>query len=517
MSKAIDIPLISSLSTEQSLTLIATIADQALDDNNPDLAQRVISMADELESRKLNPSEATLLDYFRANAWGACYETNRLKGDSAAQWEFEQPELGKQIFHLRRAMNSEGFNSVPEPRRCQILTNLGNQLSTIGRFIDSRAPWSESLRLEPRFWIALGNRGHGLMFYAEALYDSGHAAVFAVHAHRDLVQAIKLSESHPDMGENGARNFFIDCARQIDASFDIQMVSKELKGEDWKTPTKEMSASEPESDYRLWCLEKGLFLNPLNDLGAISIAARDVLHLPDIITPTHEPPIVIGMFNELKQGFVTARWLLWDGLHTADTHFSDRDVMLHSTPDCAIYGLGIEKVKAAYRLAYSILDKIAYFLNFYFKLEIAEHNVSFRKIWYDKSKGPVREQFAKLENWPLRGLYWLSKDFFEDEMKDSTEPAARALADLRNHLEHKYVKVLEIDIPAYAESFEDCLAHKITRRDLEARALRLIQLVRAALIYLSLAVHRNEKERKTHFHGLVAPMLLFPISDELKR
>ena len=99
-------------------------------------------------------------------------------------------------------------------------------------------------------------------------------------------------------------------------------------------------------------------------------------------------------------------------------------------------------MKAAYRLCYSLFDKIAFFLNHYMKLGIPERRISFRHVWRDKEAGPVRQAFLASENWPWRGLFWLSKDLYESDLSNVLEPDARALHDLRNHLEHKYVKVV---------------------------------------------------------------------------
>jgi hypothetical protein len=130
----------------------------------------------------------------------------------------------------------------------------------------------------------------------------------------------------------------------------------------------------------------------------------------------------------------------------------------------------------------------------------------------------VRDRFTKSENWPFRGLFWLSKDLFEVDMRESTEPEARALADLRNHLEHKYVKVHEMLLPSdsVGNHFSDTLAHSITRSDLEQRSLRLMQLVRSALIYLSLGMHCEEKKRMEGKDGLMATMRLDPLRDRWK-
>ena len=141
-----------------------------------------------------------LLDYFRANAWGCRYQQKL--GDRAAVWDFEQPEVRQEVFLLRRAMNNPGFVEMDAVRRCQILTNLANQLDTLGRFVEARRYWSAALTIDPSFWMARANRGRGIMHYAAALYDPGHSEVFALHAHRDLVKAVELISKHPHLGDH---------------------------------------------------------------------------------------------------------------------------------------------------------------------------------------------------------------------------------------------------------------------------------------------------------------------------
>ncbi|MDP2762262.1 MAG: LA2681 family HEPN domain-containing protein [Sideroxyarcus sp.] len=511
MRKLINRPTIDGLSNDEALDLIAQLVDKASDDAALDLVTHSLYLAGKLEARSLQPPEMALLDYFRANAWACRYQL-RL-GDRAAVWDFEQPEVREQVFLLRRAMNSSGFVAMDSIRRCQILTNLANQLDTLGRFIEARAYWSLALTIDSNFWMARANRGRGLMHYAAALYDSGHAEVFAANAHRDLVKAVKLTSTHPHLGDSRLISFFSKSAEQIAHHYDIEAINKAQNPKDW-----DMGAELIERDYRRWCLDNVLFLNPLNDIDSASIAARDIMSLPDFTTAINEPPIVVGMFNELKQGFVSARWMLWEGIRSDEPHLSDRDVLLYNTLDYPAYGLSVEKVKIAFRISYSILDKVAYFLNYYLALGIPEKRISFRTIWREKDNGLVRDRFSKSENWPFRGLFWLSKDLFEEDMRDSTEPEARALAELRNHLEHKYVKVHEMLLPSESlgDYFHDTLAYSIARSDLEQRTLRLMQLVRSALIYLSLGMHREEQKHRKDNDGLKATMPLDPWLDEWK-
>jgi len=81
-------------------------------------------------------------------------------------------------------------------------------------------------------------------------------------------------------------------------------------------------------------------------------------------------------------------------------------------------------------------------------------------------------------------------------------PDARALSEIRNHLEHRYLKVHEIfsgaagiQQPVSGDLFVDTMAYSLRRRDFEDKTLRVLKLARAALIHLSLAMHREEQRR----------------------
>jgi LA2681-like HEPN len=97
-------------------------------------------------------------------------------------------------------------------------------------------------------------------------------------------------------------------------------------------------------------------------------------------------------------------------------------------------------------------DKIGFFLNDYMKLGIKQSRVFFRSVWYDNGDANskvISSKFLQSKNWPFRGLFWLSKDLHDKTFTSEMEPDARALSEIRNHLEHKYLKVHEIPAPAH--------------------------------------------------------------------
>ena len=106
------------------------------------------------------------------------------------------------------------------------------------------------------------------------------------------------------------------------------------------------------------------------------------------------------------------------------------------------------------------------------------------------------------------------------------EPHAKDFSEVRNHLEHKYLKVhdgLWVGPPSKADSISmaaaDTLAYSLRRHDLVGYGLRMLRLARAALIYLSLSVHAEELERASERDPdmLVGPALLGTWDDEWKR
>jgi len=481
---------LEGLSSENALSHIGHLTDLSFDLGKTEGLLHSIKLADELQKRELNDEQLALSHYFLANAYA---DIRRLsKAGTEKSWEWQQEEIEKEIFHLRTALR---IGSRRDDIMCPVLTNLGNLMNEIGRSVEAIEYWDRALSITPSFGMARGNRGYGLSYYAGSLYDTGHYAVFLKHAHTNLEEAL-LS---PDLYED-ARQGFTRIRDWIESVISPEQVDIDMEAFS-------LGDSNDEINYRKWCLKNRLFLNPLNDLGPYPIAATDVLGLPSIVVDIGEGPYYPGYFNQMKQEFVSARYLYYEGVHSENPHFSDREVLLFNTLDYPSYSLAVEKMKASFRMAYSLFDKIAFFLNHYLRLSIPERNVSLRTIWYKSQnrKGGLRDEFTQRQNWPLRGLFWLSKDLYEDKpgFKESIEPDAQELHEIRNHLEHKYLKLHDDMWMGPSErdhkmfrALADTLAHSMYRRDFQEKALRLIKMVRAALVYLSLAIHWEEQKRK---------------------
>lgn len=439
------------LTTEDALSHIGRVVDISFDVNKIEGLKLAIKLSEELQKRSLSPGQLATSHYFLANAWANLKLLLRRGKDRS--WDWEQEEAEKELIHLRRALNKEGLLELSNERACEILTNLGNVMNEVGRFVEAIEYWDRALFKVPLFPMSRGNRGYGLTHYAQALYDKGHRVIFFKHAYADLKNALLSSDA---LLYEDARKDFNKYREKIES-----VLSKKYLDTELDMRTFDVGTSEQEIEYRQWCLRNRLFLNPLNDLGPYSVAAQDVLTAPNIVVKAGEGPYYFSYFDQMKQEFVSARYLYYEGMNEKHPHFSDNKVFLYNTLDYPSYSLSVEKIKSAFRIIYSLFDKIAYFLNHYLSLSIPERDVTFKTFWYkaQKKKEGLRQNFQQLRNWPLRGLFWLSKDLYEARFKEYIEPDAQELSEIRNHLEHKYLKLHEDLWPGHSLDSDKTIWH----------------------------------------------------------
>ena len=249
-------------------------------------------------------------------------------------------------------------------------------------------------------------------------------------------------------------------------------------------------------------LDRQLFLNPLVMLGAHSIAAADPLHLPSHTFSQGSVPPLVGWYNQMKQEFIGARLLYHEAmeaepLEDRPPHFADDDVRLYDTLDYPALSIGAEKLRLAFRTAYSLLDKVAGFVNAYFDLGHNPNRVDLRGVWYEnpRKRNTLHPKVADRPNLALRGLYWLSFDIVGEEMNgldDALAPEATHLNALRNALEHRCLVLTN-------ETFGALDNDGIERESIAAfqhNTERMLEIAHEALILLSLAMHEEEMQKR---------------------
>lgn len=502
--KLLAIQSISHLDQQAQVDQIGTIFDMSLDHESLAGIEKGFLLANEINQADLNPTLLTGLFYNLSNGWS--YKRTIKYGKSTDGWQFQMEELSLEIIYLRKAIASQGFVEVMAERQCEIYTNLGNAFFVIGRFVEAMSYWRKAIDIIPNFAMAIANMANCTFYYGRSLFDNVHTNLFICYSYHQFVQALEFKHMMHDTASSGFQKLHDWLKVYITENFPATYLL------DFPNLTHDLGDDARLNTYRLWCLEESLYINPLNDLGKHTVATHDCLNLPTVTLPVNRAPVCINLFNQIKQEFATARYSYYISVSEKAPHLSDKDVPIVDTMEMLHYSYSVEQMKISFRLAYSILDKIAYLLNDYLGLQIELNRVSFRSLWFDNRR-QLRQFFATSDNWALRGLFWLSKDLYEKDMDFDLllEEDAREISLIRNFIEHKGLKVLsDLHILIYAFSEPD-ISYSITRTSFEQKTLKLLKLTRAAIMYTAIAISHEEK--KKDFEGMkksVIPSTLIP-------
>lgn len=436
--------------------------------------------------QELSNNELAYMHYCIGNAWGAIDDIE----NRSTFWLFGRDAYEKSIISFRRCVaTAKCDNAATKGYVARALTNLGNAFSRAGRPIAAINYWKQALLYNPNYGMAVGNLGYGILYYSRLLYDKGHQIITAKYARRNLLSAISSQDLFPE-----ALATFESSLEFIERCIPEDLLNDPLDFNEIET-----EFSRTELDYINWCTSENLYLNPLNDILRNIGVSHDVLSLPPMIA-TRSMPVFHALFNQIKQEYISLRYFYYLSkmLKEENRHFSDNGRHLTDTLDYSVFGLKYEYLKASFKNAYSILDKIAYFLNAYFCLKISERKIYFRTIWHEKQdlKKPLAEKFLKLSNLPLQGLYYLSKDLLDGsgEYFETLDPDAKSLSLLRNSLEHKHVSI-HLHSSGYNKDNEFGL--DIVQSDMYEKTLKLIKIAREAIIYLSLSINCSENENQS--------------------
>ncbi len=501
LNKYLSIDNFTNIPPNDINAILGTIFEYSRELNSLKNLKKGIEKAARLDLTKFSNEDKMNFHYNLANAWS--YKKMLTQTPNSSKfWEFNNEELTEEILNCRKALNySKNSNNIK--RKCEILTNLANDLSHLGRYSEAIELWEKAIELDENFDMAIGNLGYGLFHYAQIIYDDWHKAYFLKEAYQNLNRVVNSKGIYEEA--------------KVSFNQVILIIKKQVNSEFLQSPHKfeelSLGKTESEKNYRKWCLENRLFLNPLNDIYKNTIMARDVLSLPTITVKSIDNNInnYHSFFNQIKQEFCSARYLFYEGIMDSSTHFSDRENFIIDTLDYATYSFNLEKLKIAFRVFYSILDKIAYLINSYFKLGKKPFEVTYRKIWLEKKT--INPKIENTQNWGLRGLYWLCRDFSErDDLHSELEPEAKELSSIRNFIEHKSFKIIEFGNSGISK---DGFIYEIQRNDFVEKTFKLMKIIRASIIYSSLSISLEENKKNID-PKKIASITLSKLDDEFK-
>lgn len=438
----------------------------------------------------------------------------------------DKETLQKQLYFYRKAIdlfNNDSLNKTLDDGytitlMANVYINYGNTLEACGRKLLAIEQYYRALSVYYKHPMALGNLGSSLLHYA--MFLSPNKAYV-----RDCMNyyAIRMLEAAINSNDGNiyaeAKEFFVHRLNGLSVEYK-DFLRKDIKFRKVKKMHKE------ERKYRKWCIENGLYLTPLSDLPCNNLSfAVDEMCLPQIVTSASEGmPVIIGMFNQLKQEYVSSRYIYYETFKLSNRpHFSDKNTAITDTLEYALFSLRIEKIKVSFKTLFGILDKIAYLLNIYFDLGIKQADVTFTSVWQSKKFGKNGYEYKHTldtsNNFALSSLYWIQRDF-ERSNDRYASPELRRLKDVRNFLEHKYTIVTLFEKESSRDEKND-VALYITENELCSLTFKLLKLVREAIICIALCVNVEEtaKIQKLGLSPdkvLSVPMIVYELEDEFK-
>lgn len=444
---------------------------------------------------------------------------NRLS-DKEIEYNLEQS-----FFYLRKAVDLIEENDIPREISIKVYTNLGNLFDEVNRRNEGIECYKKALEIYPNFAMANGNLGMAIFLYSRIIYDNSHQVILDHEAYKYLKKSFQDKRNLFDYAEKDFNNY---CS-QIERVYTKEFLDNSLTFDDFPI------LDEEERKYRQWCAQNSLFLNPLNDILDNNVVWRDIMHLPNMIMNVKDEQKMrfFGLMNEIKQEYISSRYLFYECIQPRETeHFSDRENHLIDSFDFATYSIYNYKMRMTFRSLYSILDKVAFFLNEYFEIGIKEYDVNYKSIWYIAKKkangeiiykynNPIKEKINN--NWGLYGIYWIYKDFIEGK-KTSPNPKITEISKIRNSLEHKYLKTIltigEVKIlKEKQKSFDDKLAYYISTEELYDIVLFLLKTIRSLIINLICCINIEERkkcEEANKEHKFIPPLNTYPIDEGLK-
>lgn len=402
-------------------------------------------------------------------------------------------------------MSDEKYSPYINGFKLSLYTNYGNAFDHCGRKIAAIEQYQKALKIDGGFGMALGNLGMAYRHYAMMVSDPVHRDYMNHFAYFFLCQAVN---SNDKIVHRNAKDYFSNAINSYTEEYTQAVLIPPLEIPQYNYDNEE------ELKYRKWALENKLFTNPLNDLPVNEYCfAADVLQLPNMIVNINDKPIFHGMFNQIKQDYIFARYQFYCGIQqNGEAHFADKDTFLLNFADYPQYSIRVEMIKSAFKTLYSLLDKCAYFMNYYFGLGIEERRITFHNVWANPKMASLYEQN---NNYILNALRWIGKDFY-NKLMDSPNPYAKKTCTIRNALEHKYTKVYWDLFYDRINGEIDNLAFYISEAELIGETMKLLHIIREIIISMVLAVGIEEKERNKDNTKIAIPFTFDQYEDEWK-
>ncbi len=450
---------------------------------NSDVVQRGIS---NLESEYQRSGSLDPTQWY--NLGNGYYAAEAIKRGPSNEYDPIGTTMAKAKASYRRALDSS--DSIPNALLVHLKINYANCLAELGRSVDAIKEYNECLQYDAQNPMLLGSLGHHLRYFADISHDRG-----LLEEANELLSAALSGDGLEQSGHGHTRPAFTANLKIIE-----EQLRKNPRRKKGRHP-KPILRTKNDREFVTFCMEHELFLN-------FSLKGRHSRHPYEdelgisLVTPIDQDAAfhrLLRTMNEVKERYSIARVSLFEAysppydfrLHDEITSYTD--IFDFSTSGCRA-----AKLKLAFENAFNIFDKIAFFVNEYLGVGVDPTVVSFHNLWKSRSSDKVlRPEIRKLDNnLHLLGLYDVSQDLAKDGY-------LYRLRSLRNKLTHSYLILHYFQDCDWFTASDDESFH-IGYGEFFSDTIKLLQLVREAVIYLVAFVDQEERTRMSKYEGTIA-------------
>ncbi|KAF5076348.1 LA2681-like HEPN [anaerobic digester metagenome] len=369
----------------------------------------------------------------------------------------------------------------------QAYVNLGNAFRNIGRHLMAIDNFYYAINIDNTFSMAYANLSGALFDFARLQYNSVY---FNYLNHAGYYYYLKAVEYK----ENIHRPEAIEDITDYITNFSSEYLEEFLKT-DINPPNLEIESND-EFEYRSSVGLHRLFLNPIEDIlpnpcfwvDDIQLSLIDEGIMPIELIEAYE------LFTQIKSEYIYGRYL-WFQAASNEGNIEElcekNTALAYSDSLKADFSYRDFLAKTSFKILYSIFDKIGFFINIFWKLNIPHQKVDFSKSLTRKSGKEYIFNTDLSQNISLKSLYWIQKDLRSEERVFSTNPKAVKLADIRNCMEHRSYRTL-CEKSDFDFKFTECEF----RERLEINTVDLLKILKESIIYLALSVNEDILSKK---------------------
>jgi tetratricopeptide (TPR) repeat protein len=448
-----------------------------------------IKICNELLSKKLDKKLLSHLYYNMANGFMDLFQMYFDKSKELYQIPNNE-NLQNAKKHYRQSIKNLDFADSNLKKR--LWTNYGNCLDVLGRNLEALFCYEKALKYDPKFAMALGNKAKAMKFFADI------SGVYRVPIYMEAYQMIKSVIEQNDLIQHGgslAKESFELEIKKIESLFkDKKALLNKIKHKKYS----ESDLSDFEKFYLEFCSKYKLFLNFHIHDEQCEASIKDPVFI-SLITPLKDNKTFYNLakhINQIKEDFAVARLLLVQSQFKREdfNRISKRTYLVYSL-DYSMFNLYIGLLKSAFKEAYNILDKIAVFINDYYKIGIGTNKIYFDKRDFWHKEGKFREAFLDSKNISLYALYDIFIDF--------ENKYYQKIKDFRNALTHRTLVIYNSSLTDWDKKENST---NIGYETMFHETVNLFRLVKSAVIYLINFVHLEERKKAKKAKGYIAPI-----------